>query len=213
MSIWKLDSHQRVSVDCHRNVNFKHYIHGKRKGVTLIWRQFLNLNDIIHDLETYKYYPLGKNVWLQYYNDCIQLYHCRRNIHFTFHYSSWRKYVKETHFRILSFVRHGASLHGRQHAASHETLFQNRSRSITSTSSEKQTVSGKATNVGSKNEQWEKSTNLSKWNSANSGRPFSFISTVNALGATANVTTEMEEGEVCDIESGCGQSGDFCSIE
>lgn len=217
MKNWSLDSHQRVSVDRRHNVYFKHDTHGKETGITLSRRQFLNLNDIIMDLDTFrnmKYYPLGGNVWLQYYQNRIQLYHCRLHIHFTFHDTSWMKYLGETHRRILSFIRHGATrIHDRQHAASHENLFKGGSRDISSTSSQQQAVSRPTSNAGSETEQYAKHSNLSERNSTNSGRPFSFIGAVHALGTTKEPATDMEEGEVCDVQSDCGQLSDFYSIE
>ena len=94
---WKLVGQQRVSVDHHHTVTFRH---SSRNAITLTWRQFLNLNDIVMDLDTFKtmkYYPLGKNLWLQYYKSAIQLYDCKLNLSFTFHEISWRKYIKKTH--------------------------------------------------------------------------------------------------------------------
>lgn len=216
MKTWKLDSQQRVSADLHRNVYFKHYS-GKTRGITLSWRQFLNLNDILLDLEIFKkmkYYPLGNHIWLQYYKNHIQLYHCHLNIYFTFHESSWYEYLKAIHRKILSFLRHGATtLHGRKHAPTHENLFQSRSCNAPSTSSKHKVISGEATNATGENEQCQKSPNLSEWDSANSGRPFSFIGAVNAIGTTTNAMSDMEEGEVLDITSDGGQLSDFFTIE
>lgn len=217
MKNWKLDSRQCVSVDCHRNVYFKHYFGKRRKGITLSWRQFLNLNDIIMDLKTLqniKYYPLGGNIWLQYYKNCIQLYHCHLSIYFSFHEASWNKYKKEIHHHILSFLRHGSTtLYSRKYTPKYETLFQSPSRNITSTTSKQQVLSGTTTNVGGENEQWAKSSNLSEWDSTNSRRPFSFIGAVHALGTTENATSDMEEGEVYDVAMDSEQSSDLCSIE
>ena len=216
MKSWKLDSQQRVSADMNGNVYFKHYIKGKRKGVTLSHRQFLNLNDIIKDLKTFqnmKYYPLGKKVWLQYDADRFQLYHCSLNIYFTFHHDSWHQYINRIHHQISSFLHHVSSLYDRKHAASHETLFQVRSGKVTSKSSKQQTISRETSDVGGEHEQWSKCANVSKWNDTNPGPPFSFIGAVHALGTTENASTNMEEGEVHDVESDCEQHGDFYSIE
>ena len=217
MKTWKLDRHQRVSVDHHRTISFQHYIGRHVKEVTLSWRQFLNLNDLILDLDTFqnmKYYPLGKNLWLQYYEKHIQLYHCQLYIYFTFHEASWCKYIKKTHRQILSFLRHGSpALHRRQHAEAHETLFQNQSQNITPTSTQQQVLSRPPSNVNSDTEQRSEYTTLSEWDGSNSRRPFSFIGSVHALGVTPNPASDMEEGEVYDIEHDSGQSSDLYTIE
>ena len=216
MKSWKLDSQQRVCADSHLNVTFKHYGMTVRT-LTLSYRQFLNLHDIVRDLEplhNMRYYPLGQNIWLQYYNNNIQLYHCRRGIYFTFHKTSWRKYLKEIHHRVRSFLRHDSTTsYDRQHTPSHETLSQDRSDNITSTSSQQQIVSGETSNASGENEQWSKSPNLSKRNSTNSGRPFSFIGAVHALGTPTPLMEDMEVGERFNLNSDGGQYGDFCTIE
>lgn len=216
MKSWKLDSQQRVCADSHLNVTFKHY--GRKvRGITLSYRQFLNLHDVVLDLETLhniRYYPLGQFIWLQYYKDHIQLYHCRLSIYFTFHKTSWCKYLKEIHHRVHSFLQDASTTpHGRQRSPADETLSQDRTVNITSTSSQQQVVSGQASNVSDENEQWEKSSNLSKWHSTNSGRPFSFIGAVHALGTPTTLTQDMDDGELFNLTSDGGQYGDFCTIE
>jgi hypothetical protein len=212
--MWTLNSQQYISVDQRRNV---HFTHSRGKGITLSWRQFLNLNDIIKDLTTFhnmKYYPLGSNVWLQYYNQKIQLYNCVQYNYFSFDKECWRKYIKECHLPILSFLRYDSkAIRRRQHAPTHANLFQSGSHSITPTTSKQQVLSGPTSNAGSENEQCTESPNISKWNSTNSRRPFSFISEVHALRTAKNATADMEEGEVFDFKSDCGQYSDFCSIE
>ena len=221
MKTWKLDSQQYVSADYQRYVYFQHCNkrnkQGKWRGITLSWRQFLNLNDIIKDLNTFKnmkYYPLGKYLWLQFHKTHIQFYHCRLNRYFTFHNLSWSKYVKETHRHILSFLRHEATtLHDCQQDATHETVFESESQDITSTFSGKHALYRTTYNVGGENEQWQKSSNLSEWDCSNLRRPFSFCREVNALRTTTAAASDVEEGEVSDIRLDCGQSSDFVSIE
>ena len=210
---WYLRFGQCVCADAERNVRFKSY----KSEITLSWRQFLNLNDVIKDLDTFrclKYYPIGDQLWLQYYKNDIQLHYHRRRTFFTFHEDSWKKYKKDIHHSILSFLRHGVStLHHRQHAPTHATLFKGQSRGVTSTTSQQQTLSRTTSNAGGENEQLTKPANLSEWDSTNSGRPFSFIGAVHALGTTTHATPDMEEGEVHDVDFDCGQSSDFYSIE
>lgn len=214
MESWTLDSQQRICADTHRNVHFKHV--GKIR-LTLSYRQFLNLNDIVLDLSTFyrmKFYPLGDSVWLQFHKHNIQLYQCERNIYFTFHTASWRKYIKSVHPQLRSFLRHGRSpLHDRQHAPSHETIYQNRSGGIASANLKQQVVSREAKDVSGENEQWAEHSNLSEWDSANTGRPFSFIGAVDALRTSDNAPPDMEEGEVCDDTIDCGQFSDLYTIE
>lgn len=209
---WYLKYGQSVSADMERNVYFCYPY-----TIVLSYRQFLNLNDVIKDMDTFqflKYYPLGDHLWLQYLEKGIQLYNHRRNVYFTFHKESWKKYKREIHYRILSFLRHGApSLHDCQHAPTHETLFRNQSRNLTSTTPQQHVLSRKTSNVGGENEQQAKRSNLSEWNGSNSRRPFSFVGAVHALGTTKQATRDLEEGEVSDLELDCGQSSDFYSIE
>ena len=218
MKTWILDTVQHVNVDNHRNVYFKHYTKMGRRGITLSWRQFLNLNDIMMDLDTFhsmRYYPLGNQIWLQYFRNQIQIYHTRFSIYFTFREACWIKYKRETHKSILSFLQHGRkrSLHHREHTPSDENLFQIQARNITPSDSKQQILSGSPSDVAGENEQRKESSNLSKWDSSNHRRPFSFIGAVHALRAAENTTPVLEEGELCDIESDCGQFSNLCSIE
>lgn len=217
MKTWKLNSQQHIATDQYRNVYFKHDYDGDMKGITLSWRQFLNLNDIILDLKTFhrmKFYPLGNRVWLQYYKNRIQIYHCYLTNYFTFHELSWKKYIRETHRQIRSFLRHEwTTLYRRKHASSHETLFQDRSRYITTSTSKQQILSGSPSNADREDEQRKESTNLPKRDCANSRRPFSFIGAVHALGIAKDAARDMEEGEVYDFECDSGQYSDLCSIE
>ena len=203
---------QCVSADLQRNVYF-HY----PDTIVLSWRQFLNLNDVIMDMDMFrflKYYPLGDHLWLQHHEKGIQLYNHRQKKFFTFHEESWKKYKRVIHARILSFLRHAVpSLQGCKHAPTHENLFKGESQIFTSKTSEKQVLSRETSNVGGGNEQQAECSNLSKWNSSNSRRPFSFIGAVHALGTSREATRDLEEGEVPDVELDCGQSSDFYSIE
>ena len=207
MKSWWLDNQQRVYVDHHRNVHFQHYYN--KLSIALTWRQFLNLNDIIMDLETFqnmKYYPLGKNLWLQCDRYCIQLYHCKRHRYFSFHDRSWSKYIKETHRSILSFLRHEA-LHRGEHAASDAYRFQSKSRDTSSLDIQQQTLSRTTSHARGKNEQWKKCADLSEWNNSNPGRSFSVGSSVDAMRTTTDIVSDLEEEEVIQLD--CTQSGDF----
>ena len=210
---WYLRYGQCVFTDIEGNVTFR----SSHSQITLSERQFLNLNDVIKDWDMFrylKYYPLGDYLWLQYHVTGIQFYCHRRKIFFTFYEDSWKKYKRELHHCILSFLRHGVpSLHDRQHAPSHETLFKDQSRGVASTTSRQQVLSRSTSNVGASNEQQAKHSNLSERNSPNSGRPFSFIGAVHALGTTTQATPDMEEGEVYDVEFDGGQSSDFYTVE
>lgn len=215
MPVWRLDNHQRVCVDQHCNVHFQHYSNRGRSAVTLRWRQFLNLNDVVMDLDTFenmKYYPLGKNLWLQRDTNGVQLYHCKRNRHFLFHERSWRTYLRGTHRSILSFLRHEA-VSRRQHAPSNAAPDQSESGGNSPPPSQQQTLSRPATHARHKNEQRKKHTNVSKRDSTDTGCPFSFSSSVDALRATTDLTSDMEEGEVCAIQVDCEELGDFESFK
>lgn len=217
MKTWILDSLQHINVDHHRNVHFKHFTRKGYRGITLSWRQFRNLNDIIMDLETFykmKYYPLGDHIWFQFCGNRIQIYHSKLSIYFTFRDACWKKYKREIHRRLLSFLQHEwKALHHRQHTPSHENLFEGRSQNITSTTRKQQVLPRTTSNVSDENEQWEESSNLSKWDGANHRQPFSFIGAIHALRTPEKATSDMEEGEVFDNESECGQLSDFCTIE
>ena len=215
MRRWKLDNQQRVSVDQHCNVHFQHFSNGINVSLSLTWRQFLNLNDVIMDLATFenmKYYPLGKNLWLQHYEDSIQLYHCKYHKFFSFHDRSWKKYLRETHCLILSFIRHEA-LPRRQHAASNATPLQSQSGGDSSSITSQQTLSRASAHARCENEQRKKRANLSERDSSDTGCPFSFSSSVDVLRATTDLTLIMEEGEVCAIQVDCEELGDFESFE
>ena len=215
MRRWKLDNQQRVSVDQHCNVHFQHFKNGIKFSLGLTWRQFLNLNDIIMDLATFdnmKYYPLGKNLWLQHYEDSIQLYHCKNKKYFSFHDRSWKKYLRETHRLILSFIRHEA-LPRRQHAASNATPLQSQSGGDSSSITSQQTLSRASAHARCENEQRKKRANLPERDSSDTGSPFSFRRSVDALRATGDPESDMEEGEVCVIQLDREQFSDFESLK
>ena len=154
--------------------------------------------------ENMKYYPLGKNLWLQHYEDSIQLYHCK--------YHSWKKYLRETHCLILSFIRHEA-LPRRQHAASNATPLQSQSGGDSSSITSQQTLSRASAHARRENEQRKKRANLSERDSSDTGSPFSFRRSVDALRATGDPESDMEEGEVCVIELDREQFSDFESLK
>ena len=215
MPVWRLDNHQRVCVDRHCNVHFQHYSIRGRSAVTLRWRQFLNLNDVVMDLDTFenmKYYPLGKNLWLQRDTNGVEFYHCKRNRHFLFHERSWRTYLMGTHRSILSFLRHEA-VSRRQHAPSNAAPDQSESGDNSPPPTQQQTLSWATTHARHKNEQRKKHTNVPKRDSTDTGCPFSFSSSVDALRATTDLTSDMEEGEVCAIQVDCEELGDFESLK
>ena len=211
MKTWRLDNQQRVSVDQQCNVHFQHYFVKGKSDISLTWRQFLNLNDVVMDLATFenmKYYPLGKNLWLQYDECSIQLYYCNRRRYFTFHQQSWSRYIKVTHRLILTFLRHEA-VHRRQRAAPDATLFQSESGGTSSPNSQQQILPRATSHAGGENEQRKKRTTLSKRDSTNSGRAFSFRGAVDALRTTTDPASDMEEGEDCVIQLDREQFSDF----
>ena len=215
MRRWKLDNQQRVSVDRHSNVHFEHFSNRTNVSLALTWRQFLNLNDVIMDLPTFenmRYYPLGKNLWLQHYEDSIQLYHCKYHKFFSFHDHSWKKYLRETHCLILSFIRHEA-LPCRQHAASNATSLQSQSGGDSSSITSQQTLSRASAHARRESEQRKKRANLPERDSSDTGSPFSFRGSVDALRATGDPESDMEEGEVCVIQLDREQFSDFESLK
>ena len=215
MKQWRLDNQQRVCVDRHCNVHFQHYLHENRYTITLRWRQFLNLNDVVRDLDTFhniKYYPLGKNLWLQYDRNGIQFYDCKQKRYFTFHDRSWQKYIKETNRCIRSFLRHEA-LPRREHVASDATQLQSQSGGDSSLTTQQQTLSRTTPHAHRENEQRKKHANLSEWNSSDTGRPFSFRGSVDVLRTARDPQQDMEDGEVCDIQLDCEQFSDFDSCK
>ena len=217
MKRWTLDSHQRVCVDSYRNVHFVTQHHHCTFELILTWRQFQNLNDVLMDLAIFKrmkYYPLGKNLWLEYNTNHIQLYHCRHKHYFRFSQYSFIKYKRKIHQQVMSFLRHDVSeLHRRQHAAAHATLQPSRSRRTPQSSTQQQTLSRPTSNARCENEQRAKPPNLSKRERADTRCPFSFVGAVDALGAAAETATDMEEGDVCHIQVDCGESCDFDTTE
>ena len=215
MKHWRLDNQQRVCVDQHCNLHFQHYHGNKRSSVALKWRQFLNLNDVVMDLDTFenmKYYPLGNNIWLQYDRNAIQLYDCKHKRYFTFHARSWQKYIKETHRCIRTFLRHEA-LPRREHVASDATRRQSESGSNSSPVASEQTLSRTPPNAGCENEQWKKHANVSERISSDTGRPFSFRGSVDVLRTTRDLEEDMEEEEVCVIQLDREQFSDFDSLK
>jgi hypothetical protein len=214
---WKLDSLQRIETDHDRNVYFKDSTGNVRREFALSYRHFQSLHHIMKDLKYFymkRHSRIGNRIWLRVNNRRIQLYHSQLHTNFTFHQGSWEKYKRKVHRSIYSFFHHEApSLHHRQHSPSLQTLHQNRSHNITPTPSKQQVLPGPTSNVSGEDEQFTESSTLPKWDCTDSRRPFSFIGAVNALRATKTTTSDMEEGEVCDVESDCGQYGDLYSIE
>ena len=83
---------------------------GRRFTFVLSRNQFLNLHDAISQIEKFKYYghfPLGQNTWLHYnaFDSCLYRESNEdRRLYFTF--ISFTEYIKHTHPRLLSLVRH-----------------------------------------------------------------------------------------------------------
>ena len=97
-------------------------------SVSLNWRQFQNLNDIVRDFETFKslkYYPLGGGVFLFRNRYTIKLINNRTNCFFRFYESSWKNYLKCAHPRLFSYLRDGESVYHQPHARN-ESDFYNR---------------------------------------------------------------------------------------
>lgn len=214
---WELDSLQQIEVDKNRNIYFKDYTGNRRRVFILSYRHFQCLNHTMKHLKYFymnKHSRIGDRIWLRIHKRRIQIYHSQLSIHFTFHQGSWQRYKRRIHRSIHSFLRHVTpSLHHRQHSPPHSTLYQSRSRNITSTNPQQQVLSGTTPNVSGEDEQHAKYTTLPQRNGTNSRCPFSFIGAVNALRTTEDTASELEEGEVCDVSYDCGQSSDFCSIE
>ena len=108
MKTWILDSQQYIKVDRDGNVHFKNSHGNISNGITLSWRQFFNLNDIMRDLDYFKklrFISLGNQIWLQHYRNEIQIYHSRLSIYFSFRKSNWEKYKRNIHQSIVLFIR------------------------------------------------------------------------------------------------------------
>jgi hypothetical protein len=108
MKTWILDSLQYIRVDRDGNVHFKNSHGHTSRGITLTWRQFVNLNDIMRDLEyfeTLRFISLGDQVWLQHYRNEIQIYHSHSANCFSFRKYNWEKYRRYIHRSIMTFIR------------------------------------------------------------------------------------------------------------
>ena len=214
---WKLDSFQFIETDHDRNVYYKDYTGNVSREFVLSYSQFQQLNHIMKDLKYFymkRHSRIGNRIWLRLNKRRVQIYHSKLSIYFTFHQASWEKYKRRIHRSLYSFLHHdSSSLHHCQHPPPLQTLYQNRSRNITPTNSKQQVLSRSTSDVSGEDEQQTESSTISKWDSTNSRRPFSFIGAVNALRTTEPITSDMEEGEVCDVENDCGQYGDLYSIE
>ena len=108
MKVWNLDSQQHIKVDHAGKVHFKCSRGNSSKGITLTWRQFFNLHDIMRDLEYFerlKFISLGNQVWFQHYRNEIQIYHSHPSIYFSFRKANWEKYKQSVHRSIMSFIR------------------------------------------------------------------------------------------------------------
>lgn len=211
---WTLDAQQRVCAD--RHVYFKH--DGRYRTITLClsYRQFLNLNDIIMDLNTLhklKCYPLGQHLWLEVRQHRIQLYHYKSRKAFIFHTRSWHTYLNDIHPQLRSFFRHASSaLHDRQHVPSDETLHERQLGRTPSSPARQPTVSRETSNVTDTNEQQASPANLCQRNSTDTRRPFSFIGAIHALRTVDSPSPRMET-PMSDVELNCGQFSDLCTIE
>ena len=222
MKAWQLHPCQSVSVQSPHSVNFNHYgSHGQCRRLTLSRRQFLNLNDIMQELVTFrhmKYYPIGDNVWLQYSGLAKQLYHVETDQYFTFLDISWKRYKDRVHQSVLSFLEYGFKrIHNRKYYAKNISVHSNRSGGVTQRVSRFKVPSRTTTDGDSSVEQREKCTTFSKRDSAVARSRFQFRRAVDEVRAEGQTATERNSEHETETESRAEYPSDLedcehCSI-
>ena len=108
MKTWILDSLQYIKVDRDGNVHFKNYHGDASNEITLTWRQFFNLHDIMRDMEYFRKFKcisIGDQVWFQRCNNEIQLCHSAHSPCFSFSLCNWTTYQDSVHRAIMSYIR------------------------------------------------------------------------------------------------------------
>ena len=213
MRKWYLHTRQSVTVNSRRRVVY--FQHNFRKnswrGVSLNWRQFLNLHDAINDLTLFKglkRFPLGGKLWLCYYNPIIRLQLQGLNCYFQFYRQSWEEYINNVHYQIRSFLRDGWSKHDDyQHHATNASELSSKPRRHSQTACRYKTLSRPSRNVTYENEQREKCSTLSEGDNSNIRSNFSFRRAVDEVRAV----DEIEDGEFSNDGTDHSEYGDQCS--
>ena len=105
-----LHCQQRVFVSSH--IHFQHRAtSGRRYEVVINDRQFLNLNDFIHNREKYcslSHIPLGGGIWLFQRDSLVKLIDNRNHSFFWFYKSAWSFYIHHGHASVYNYVRRSA---------------------------------------------------------------------------------------------------------
>ena len=179
-----------------------HYCHNDLHGAVLNRHQFANLHDIIHTPLNLKSYPLGGGAWL--------LQHARQHTiqtrygFFVFYFKSWKKYIKQVHWRIRNIL-HNGKRERCEYDANNEGYNSNRSRRLTSRAWRK-TTSGTTRNACDAYVRRKKYSNVSEWNNSNPRPRFSeprqpHVSRTEELDSSTNLSDEdIKSGDECSIE-------------
>ena len=198
MKLWRLSSQQAVYYSYYR-LGF--CSKDRRKDLVIRKEQFWNLHDIMRGFHEGSY-PLGRSLWLRITKRSVRIEN--KHICFEFLGKSWKRYKRNIHWRIHSFLRHGRQ-HGhrqvRTRTPPHHTS-QNRSRA--SSPARQQDVLRTFPDSRGQNTQQSQSSTISKQLDSNPGTTFSFRNAVNELrnaakAVSSHTNTDPNLEEVCGV--------------
>ena len=220
LKTWRLDYQQSVSVDHKQRIYFNHYgyLSGRRSTLIILMEDFLNLNDIILNWETYRgvgNLPISTHVWLSRRWLAKRLYHSQTGNFFAFSKDSWLKYKSSIHYAVLHFLRDGRQLQNREHNANNETTKPNQSRRSAQFLPPIQIPTRSSTNGVNSTKQRTKHSSFSKRHNTTPRCHFKFRCAVDEMRARKELATDIESGEDTsndDINSELGNV-EHCSID
>lgn len=157
---FRLHFHQSVRVCYDETVHFRHCSH----ELVLDRCQFTNFMELIPVLNRFKsmrWFPLSNQVWLYHKDDDVYLK--GKHSFFRFYPMSWKRYKRNAHPRIVSFLHHEHQHTRDQQNANDERQQLHQSRRPSSTIQRvKQTSSWPTRNAFVTNGEQEKCTTLSR---------------------------------------------------
>ena len=205
MKLWTLSSRQAVYYSYYR-LGF--CTKGQHKDFVIRKEQFWNLHDVMRGFHRGTY-PLGRGLWLRIGKHGVRMEN--QQVCFEFRAQSWRRYKRDIHWRIHSFLCHERQRERHQLHARAASRYPSRHRSRAPSPTRQPTLFRSSTDGDRQNVQRSQSSNVSKRVCSDSGTNFSFRSAVHELrnpvsspktvSSHTNAENDIEEfSSVCSIE-------------
>ena len=211
--IVSLHRQQRVYVSSY--IHFQHHTaSGRRHEVVINDRQFLNLNDYIHNSEKYStltYIPLGGAIWLFRRDSLVKLIDNRNHSFFWFYKSAWSFYIRYGHASVYYYVRRSTCRQLNAKYESQSTHFPGRNTSHIS--KRYKILSRSPRNDCHENDKRTQHSIISRWNGATAGTSVRHRSGKDASRFDREIKTDREDAEFSSDGVDTIESCSECSVE